>query len=44
MSNSICTLSVYTKNEITFKITIGRAIDQMVILKATLFFDGHLMY
>jgi hypothetical protein len=27
-----------------FKITIGRVIDQIVILKATSFFNGHLMY
>jgi hypothetical protein len=30
--------------EVTFKITIGGVIDQMVILKATSFFYGHLMY
>jgi hypothetical protein len=30
-------------NEVTFKITIGHVIDQMMILKAILFFDGHLM-
>jgi hypothetical protein len=32
------------KNEVTFKITIRRMIDQMIILRTTLFFDGHLMY
>jgi hypothetical protein len=33
-----------SKNKVAFKITIERVIDQMVILKATLFFYGHLMY
>jgi len=31
------------KNEVTFKITIGLVIDQIVILKVTSFFNGHLM-
>jgi len=30
-------------NEVTFKIIIEHVIDQMMILKATLFFDRHLM-
>jgi hypothetical protein len=43
--NSTCTVSVKKReNEVAFEITIGRVLDQMVILKATLFFDGHLMY
>jgi hypothetical protein len=43
ISNSISTLSVHKKNEVTFKIIIECMIDQMVILKATSFFNGHLM-
>jgi hypothetical protein len=37
-----CSSSIHQKNKVTFKITIWRVIDQMVILKATSFFDGHL--
>jgi hypothetical protein len=42
-SNSISTLSVHQKMMVAFKIIIGRVIDQMMILKATSFFYGHLM-
>jgi hypothetical protein len=38
-----CSSRVHKKNEEAFKITIERVIDQMVILKATSFFDGHLI-
>jgi hypothetical protein len=31
-----------SKDEVTFKITIERVIDQMMILKAISFFNGHL--
>jgi hypothetical protein len=46
-SNSTCTLSVhqvFIKNDVAFKITIERMIDQIMILKVTLFFDEHLIY
>jgi len=45
-----CSSSVHKKNEVAFKITTGHVIDQnddfdqIVILKATTFFYGHLMY
>jgi hypothetical protein len=32
-----------SKNEVAFKIIMERLIDQIMILKATSFFDGHLM-
>jgi hypothetical protein len=32
-----------SNNEVAFKITIGRVIDQIVILNATSLFDGHLI-
>jgi hypothetical protein len=31
------------KNDVAFKITIRRVIDQMVVLKTTSFLDGQLM-
>jgi hypothetical protein len=31
------------KNEVTFKITVERVIDQMTILKVTSFFDEYLI-
>jgi hypothetical protein len=33
-----------SKNDVAFKIIIERMIHQMVILKATSFFDGSFMY
>jgi hypothetical protein len=32
-----------SNNELAFKIIIGRVIDQMIILKSTSLFNGHLM-
>jgi len=32
-----------SNNEVTFKIIVGCVINQMVILKTTLLFDGHLI-
>jgi hypothetical protein len=33
-----------SNNKVTFKITVERVIDQMMILKATSLFNGHSMH